>query len=228
MGMTLVLPQRHQRGLTLLEVLIALSIFALIGVASFRVLSSVIDTQQTGDRHSQELATFQKALSIIDADLQQLINRNVRVSTDEEQVFLTVNQEDYPLQLTRGGWRNPLQLARSSMLRVAYDVGPHPQVNNEKSLFYQDDRSFLRRHYWTVLDRTIEATPRIQALLPDVEAFTIAVLSDAGRHLQWPLAETQNPNQNVNTPAAAVELLGIELSFDYLPLGILSRLYKVN
>jgi general secretion pathway protein J len=47
-----------QQGLTLIEVLIALSIFALIGLGSGRLLSTVISSQQINQEHSQQLATL--------------------------------------------------------------------------------------------------------------------------------------------------------------------------
>ncbi len=163
-------PFGQQQGLTLLEVLIALSIFAVIGIASFQVLNTVIDVQKNGNAHSQQLAQFQKALMIIDTDLQQLVRRDIRHNTDKKQAYLLLDADsDYALQLTRAGRANPLRLARSTLLRVAYDVGLHPQVNEINSEFYGDKRKYLRRHYWQALDRNSDNTPTVQALLADID-----------------------------------------------------------
>lgn len=208
-----------QKGLTLLEVLIALSIFALIGVASFRILSSVIDTQQLGDIHSQKLAQFQKALMIIDTDLQQVVNRPIRIAIDQDSESLLINNGQYPLELTRAGRANPLKLSRSSMQRVAYDIGFHPEVNNSDSEHYRSRRNYLRRQYWPSLDRSAAQNPLIQVLLTDTDKLKVALITNKGKHQQWP------PKKK---PSADEYPVAIEFAFNYPSLGVLTRLYKVD
>ena len=211
----------RQMGLTLLEVLIALSIFALIGVASFRVLSSVIDTQKTGDRYSRQLATFQKALFVLDRDLQQYVERPVRNGPQQELPALMVGSGDYPLELTRIGWANPLLLPRSALQRVAYDIGPHPQADNPDSVFYGDKRQYLRRIYWPVLDRREDVKPKIQALIPDVEELQVSVVTDRGQFNRWPPAAAGKSGE-MPTPKA------LKLSLVSAELGAVTRLYKIE
>ena len=208
-----------QRGLTLLEVLIALSIFSLIGVAAYRVLNTTIQSQQVSDVYSQLLAERQKALTIMDRDLQQLLDRSIRSTLTDTAGFLQVNQELYALEFTRGGRRNPLMLPRSAMQRIAYDVGPHPQSANRDSQYYRDERSYLRRHIWSALDHEEDAAVIIQTLLPDVETLTVSVLSGEGRHQQWPL-----PEKDDEEPLAplALELVLVDSGGDQI-----TRLYPV-
>jgi general secretion pathway protein J len=215
----------YQQGLTLLEVLIALSIFALIGVASFQVLSSVIDSQQIGDSHSLQLARFQKAMLLIDGDLQQLVARNIRTDIDQEAQYLLIKSSHYALELTRGGRANPLQLSRSSMQRVAYDLGPHPESADSNSEHYRSQQQYLRRHYWQDLDHTSDSTPRVQVLLADVEDLAIALITDKGRYIQWPL---DNADNDATDDHSNEQPIAIEFSFTYPALGKLSRFYKVN
>lgn len=210
----------RRSGFTLLEVLIAISVFALIGIASFRVLSGVIDSQKTGDRHSAQLATFQKAMSIIDRDLQQFVDRPIRNGPDQQVGALLVNTGTYPLELTRGGWRNPLMLARSSLQRVAYDIGPHPGADDVKSPHYGDKRQYLRRIYWLALDRDPAAQPIVQALLPDVDDLQVSVISDQGLLSQWPPAAATGTSK---TP----EPKALEFSFTSSEFGTITRIYKL-
>ena len=210
--------KQTQRGLTLLEVLIALSIFSLIGVASYRVLNATIQSQQVSEVYSQLLAERQKALAIIDCDLQQVLDRSIRNTTVDRAEFLLINQELYPLEFTRGGRKNPLMLPRSSMQRIAYDIGPHPKSSNRDSQYYRDDRSYLRRHIWSALDREEDAPVIVQVLLADVSRLTVAVLSEEGRHQQWPLPEQK---------ADPVVPLAIEISLLNDDGDQLSRLYPV-
>lgn len=212
---------RRQRGFTLLEMMIAISVFALIGVASFRVLNGVVDAQQVGERHSQQLAVFQKALLILDRDLQQVVDRPVRVGPDQTTAALRVFTGDYPLEFTRGGWLNPLLLPRSSLQRVAYDLGPHPAAEEPGSPFYGDQRQYLRRLYWYALDREQEQAPVVQALLPDITDLAITVVTDDGRQARWP------------PPAAAgadtvPEAKALELTFSSGQFGDITRVYKLS
>ena len=92
-------------GLTLLEVLIALSIFSLIGVASYRVLNTSIASQRIGAVLSAELSAVQKTILIVDRDLQQIIRRPIRSNENVSKDYLVVNRENYPLEFTRGGRR---------------------------------------------------------------------------------------------------------------------------
>ncbi len=208
-----------QRGMTLLEVLIALSIFALIGVASYRVLFSVIDANERTSNHSVKLRQLQRVITLIDADIQHLIDRPVRYSqTDQSLAALLVRGNDYPLQLTRTGRPNPLQLQRSNMQRVAYDIGSHPQANQNDSRFYQDTSQYLRRHSWTSLDRDNDEK-KVQALLANVEDFSATVITEDGRYQTWPRDSEDGDDEK---PA-----LAIAIEIQHAELGPLKRIYKI-
>lgn len=209
----------RQTGLTLLEVLIAISIFALMGVAAFRVLNGVMASQAVAEQHSRELAKFQKALRAIDRDLQQVVERPVRRGGGRQLPALMVASGDYALELTRGGWQNPLQLPRSSLQRVAYDIGPHPKATERDSPFFGDEQRYLLRLFWTDLDRDGEQAPIVQPLLAGIEDFQVTVISDRGRHGRWPL-----PAGGTTPPAEAQAL---ELSVTVPALGVFTRLYRV-
>ena len=214
---------RRQQGLTLLEILVALSIFSVIGIASYRLLAAVIDTGQASERYSQRLDTVQRAVSLVDRDLKQWLDRPLRTSqSGPVEPALWVDDSDFPLQLTRGGWANPLGLGRSTLQRVAYDVGPHPDRANPDSPFYQDERQYLRRHYWTVLDHRQQPPAVTQALLPDVSAIRLVVIDRNNiRHTRWP------PPPPANPAAALPEPMLLEFAIDQAQLGSLLRFYPV-
>ena len=66
------------KGFTLLEVLIAVSITAMIGVASTQLLSNVIDSKQASEVRSEQLVSLQRFNMVVSRDIEQLINRSIR------------------------------------------------------------------------------------------------------------------------------------------------------
>ena len=209
---------RSLAGFTLMEVLVAISIFALIGVASYRVLNSVIQADERVALRSEQMRTINRAFWLLQQDAEQLVRRNVRdnsgVITDN---YLVVqNNSELPLQFTRGGRANPLGLPRSSMQRIAYAVGPHPDREKNDSPHYQDDRSYLLRYTWPTLDGSGDKTKaQIQVVLPDITSMNIAVLTKQGPQSSWPMANsTESP-------------LALQFEFALKDGGQLKRIYQL-
>lgn len=64
--------KRHRDGFTLVEVLIALVLFALIGIAGFTLLDSVLRTQSSTETRLARMAEIQRAILVVTSDLDQL------------------------------------------------------------------------------------------------------------------------------------------------------------
>ncbi len=205
--------RRAGLGMTLLEVLIALAIFSLLGVACYRVLFSVIDVQRLGDEHSTRLSQWQKAVAVLDRDFSQWLAPSLLADSERDDDSLRLDDGDFLVRLRRGGYSNPLGLSRSTQLQVAYDIGPHPLHNRRGSRYYRDEQLYLRRHSW----RQPDDRPKIQALLAAVERFELTVQTPSQRHRQWP-------------PAAADKErpVALELVLEQPGLGAITRVYKVH
>ena len=68
----------NRRGFTLLEILIALAVFAIIGVLSSRILTGMIDLSESTRAHGDALAELQRAMFIVERDMEQSTHRSVR------------------------------------------------------------------------------------------------------------------------------------------------------
>ena len=194
------------RGFTLLEVLVAISIFALIGIASYRVLSGVMQTDERLALRQQRMHSLNRALWILQQDIEQLVPRGVRTAdgalSSKPNYLLVDNSAALPLQFTRGGRSNPLGLPRSSMQRVAYCIDHHPDYEKLDSPFYHDDEHrFLLRYSWPMLDGSgAKETAQVQILLPDMDKMTVSVLTQHGPESLWP------PQTQSNDPPLALQL----------------------
>ncbi len=114
-----------QRGFTLIEILIAMAIFTLIGLASTGLLTTVIDSNDISEERFAKLQLLQRAMITIERDLQQAVPRASRVNGEKQDVVMaggeTDDSDDDGIGFVRGGWHNPqLMLPRSTLQFVAY------------------------------------------------------------------------------------------------------------
>lgn len=221
--------RRHSIGFTLVETLVALAIFALIGAAAWQVLSSVMTSDQRLAVRAAELRSLNRAFNQLQSDIEQLVRRPVRVG-DRSEPWLVVDPDaEQPLRLTRSGRLNPLALPRSSLQRVAYSVAQHPDHERPDSPWHDDQRTHLLRHSWSRLDRTGLEAAQVQVLIEAVDGLSIAVQGPRGISNRWPVppapGERGQEVPAIEPLASAPRALVVEL--EHPRLGKLRRLIRV-
>lgn len=196
-----------QGGFTLLEVLVAVAITALIGVGIWQVMSGVIKARTTVDTVSERFEKLQRAMLLIERDIVQVVNRPIRGAYGDKQFALTSLGDTYLLQLTRQGWRNPLDDPRSELQRVAYSL----------------EGQTLHRWQWQVLDRAQDSKPVDQSLLDNVISVKVRFMNQAGNWVdQWP---EEVPGQAPPKPETASLPRAIELTLELKRFGRIKRVW---
>ena len=117
--------RRARGGFTLVEVLVALAVFALIAAAGALVLARTIDTRFIVHEHAERIAELQRMRALLKADLAQAAPRRTRAPTGRPLPRALMGQTvpgDPVLTLVRAGWSNPDGAARPSLQRVEYRV----------------------------------------------------------------------------------------------------------
>ena len=195
-------------GFTLVEILVALLVFAVVGLLSTRLLSQSIDNQNNLQDRGQRLAEIHRAMRVLQRDIVQLSRRKIRDAQGEELPALLVSDQG-AIEFSRVGWRNPLRQPRSEVQRVGYR--------------WQDEK--IIRGYWLTLDRSYDAEPAYQTLLENVEAVEFFAVDQLGNeHKQWPL----DPEANVVTEEGeALYLAAILVRAEIEPYGMIERIWQV-
>jgi len=192
------------RGFTLIEVLVAFMIFALIGLISSQLMSQTISANENLSARGARLGDIHRAMQIMQRDLLQLTNRPVRDLYGDSLRPLIISN-DGAIEFSRVGWRNPLQLPRAEVQRVGYLV--------------QDEN--LLRGYWPVLDRAQDTEPAYQTLLENVQRVEFYALDASGNeHTLW-------PQTGLSSPDPSTSLVGIVLRVEIEPFGVVERIWEV-
>jgi general secretion pathway protein J len=196
-------------GFTLLELLIAITVFATMSVMAYGGLRNVIDNSGASEQALQRMKAVQTTITTIGRDVTQLLKRDIRDEYGNRQNYLlTGHNLDLLVEFTRGGRRNPAGLLRSTMLRVAYQL--------------EDDK--LTRMYWSQLDRAPGIAPYKTELIDKVESVEFRFMQDAGSwHNQWPPL-----NASTTAGASAAKLRAVEVTVELQDWGKITRLYEVS
>ena len=190
-------------GFTLLELLVAISIFSVLGLGSYQLLHSVSDSHARVRTSINSYIRVNQALNIIQRDFNQFVPRQVRDVYGEPVLPITFQGGDYLVEFTRGGWSNPGGRLRSELQRLAYSIDYEEKV--------------LRRHFWLVLDRAEDSEPIAQVLLEDVTDFRVTgFVDDDNREYDIALED-----------AGSATPLGVEVVIATENLGEVQRIFQL-
>lgn len=166
-------------GFTLLEMVVAVAIFAVMAGIAYGGLNQTIRTGKQVSESNQRLSELQFALSYFSRDWLQVSSRKIRNQYGDEENNIII--ADNNIRFTHGGWDNLLQSKRSNLQRVQY--------------LLIDDK-LLRRH-WLSLDQGIGEEPFDSVLLHNVKAFEINFIDAAEKPIDnWPnelIADASRP-----------------------------------
>ena len=205
--------RRDLAGFTLLELLIAIALFALLGLATYRMLEAVMRSDEVVRAQEVQLRELGRAMWSLERDITQALPRPVRDGYgDEQNAFIgqMAGAEDgVSLELTRSGWRNPTGMRRANLQRVRWRLAGDT----------------LERVYWVVLDRDVDSEPRVQPVLDNVQALRLRYLDAENTwHEEWPPFDfgRGNPEEQARRLPLAVEV-----SVDHQRYGTITRLLRL-
>ncbi|WP_407331898.1 type II secretion system minor pseudopilin GspJ [Enterovibrio sp. 27052020O] len=168
--------KRDARGFTLIEVLLALMIFATLSMSANQIFSNVITSDKQTEEVGNALKTLQRTLLIMDSDFRQMMARQYRNGGDEAEETLLefsddlLDSESQGIRFVRGGWINPQALfPRGEVVKVGYRI--------------QDNT--LERIRWMYPDDSSSVEPAIMPVMEGVKDISFAVLGSESWQESW-------------------------------------------
>ena len=174
------MPDVRSSGFTLLEMIVAVAIFAVMAAIAYTGLNHTIKVGNQVSESNLRLSELQFALSYFSRDWLQVSSRKVRNQYGDEENNIII--ADNSVSFTRGGWTNILQRKRSNLQRVQYLLV---------------DNKLVRRH-WLSLDQGIGEEPLESVLLHNVNALEVQFVDASEKAIDaWPDSLVRDERQPI-------------------------------
>lgn len=200
--------RRRARGFTLLEILVAMVILAVMGLMAYRGVSEARVAVANAESHLERLRAVQRSVQLMVTDFRTLTRRPVRepIGDGQRATLLRDPNSVALVELSRGGWPNGAGTPRGTAQRVVYRV---------------EDGKLLREH-WTVMDATLSTPPVRRELLAGVERVEIRYLTSGREWIaDWP------PFNNTADLGFYMRPVAIELTLVLTDFGEIRRIVEV-
>lgn len=194
---------RKSKGFTLIEVLLSIFIMALIAQATTSLMSTVSNSNETISEKSVRINELQKAFSILEKDMTQMVPRHTRFSgTPSKSVLISgegmYSSEGTGISFVRGGVLNPgAILPRGEVIRV----------------WYRLKEGKLERAVYPYPDTIVGFEPKYEDLLTDVTSFKVRYYKYGNWVESWP--------DRINLP------LGVKVEVELKDYGKLNRVFPI-
>lgn len=164
------LHSRHSTGFSLIELLVAMAVFAIMAALAYGGLNSIARTRTQLAKQEDAFRDLMRAVGSLDGDLRETVARPIRGNAGQI-VPAFIGTSDH-VEFTRLGFANPRAEPRSNLQRVLYEL----------------DAGTLKRGRYMVLDRAPGSAPQIIDLHIKTQELRLRYLdSKSSRWLDaWP------------------------------------------
>ena len=234
---------KEQRGFTLLELMVALAIFAMLAVAGWQVFDSVSRAREQAQVQADHLAVLQQAYLQIQQDLGQIIayqtlevqNTSLQNGSDDAN-NQPANNQNNDNSSSNTVDAKPFMLLDKERLRFIRFADPDPRYQNSPSLqrveYILSEERLIRRQYVDVrgdndsvsLDSVVLegiSAASWQAYLPEISAsFPNNSNTETGNNSTASNGLAQNTPTDMAKSQKALLPKGISISFTYQDIPI--------
>lgn len=157
------------KGFTLIEVMVAISVFATLSFSAYQVVNQVQRSNELSLEKSERIKQLQRSLVFLDNDFRQIVARPFRTNGEKVSDKLLsadeylLDSESQGILFVRLGWQNPQQaFPRGEITKVGYRL-----VENT-----------IERLWWRYPDTPVGQKPVVTPLIDGVEELNFEFYND--------------------------------------------------
>ena len=163
----------HRQGFTLIEVLLALAILAVIALLGYRALSALSESETRLTAEATRWRTLDLFFARLEGDLRDAVPRSARLGASRMPPWV--------------GTTDALGNAALEFSRAGPEFTLEPGSAGQR-IAYRFDEGTVEVLYWPGYDRPREAQPTAYALVSEVARFRLSYLASSGNWVDaWPL-----------------------------------------
>lgn len=188
-------------GFTLVELLVAIAIFAVLSALGWKVFDYLIKIKERNTQHVQRLGQLQEAYQQVLRDTVQIVPVTANVAGQVQPAVMLQNGQ---LTFSKTGVTDPLMQGIPPEERVEY--------------IYKADEKKLYRYKYKNLNQTGNVQPETSVLLDSVDQFQIMLLNP-NEMAQWPevtLSENDVTQAKILPRGLKINLTVNEVSYEWV------------
>ena len=168
-------PDRRIRGLTLIELLVAVAIFGILSAFAYRALSVVLDSRGRIEQENRKWRGLALFFARLEQDVATAVPRPVRDPGDV-------------LSPALAGSATGVRINEGALMLTRTALATDPAaVEAPRRLGYRLRGAVVELLTWSVLDQGPRTEPRVVAVLDGVKALDLRYLDSRGQwHFAWP------------------------------------------
>lgn len=220
--------RKKHKGFTLIEVLIALFIFAILAILTMRGVQTTLDAKHKSKVALDALSELEIAYTVMQEDIEQIVNRNaIEPRGGLKLAFLTLIDNQSSVG-DRAGLKDKYGYNRLEFTRMGRSTSLlKNKVSSLQRVAYFQNEDKLIRHSWRQLDATSNTFVDKRRLLSNLEKFELYFVDSYGR--KTPNWQLKPALRNPNPSQPSMELpRGIIVNFSIKQYGNIEWVFSLS
>lgn len=230
----MILAIKKHRGFTLLEMMIAIAVMAVLFSVVYSAINSAVNARSANRLASERLIKLHRGLSLMEQDIEHVIARFSQFPNEEWKPALEHSeaQESEVLSLSRHGWPITQNQNASNLARVAYELKPEEQQSTNSQANSEPSYKLYRK-YWRDIDTLTSEPLRKRVILKGIKRIQFKFLNEKSNWVDtWPSEGGSMGNDEFDNAMAGSDMAGfqrlpraMELILDMHGIGEIRRVF---